>query len=74
VELLNFRARSIQQSATAASSLSASPYTKAGLRGGGQVVQITDTGVDMDNCYFTDPAGNVTPSDLNNPVFVSSKR
>ena len=74
VELLNFRARSIQQSATASSSLSASPYTKAGLRGGGQIVQITDTGVDMTNCYFSDPAGNVAPSDLYDPTYDTNKR
>lgn len=71
---MNFRARSIQQSATASSSLSASPYTKAGLRGGGQIVQVTDTGVDMRNCYFVDTSGNVAPSDLYNPTFDSSRR
>jgi hypothetical protein len=69
VQLLNFRARSIQQSANASSALSASPYTQKGLRGAGQIVQITDSGVDMQNCYFNDPFGNVAPSDLSDPSF-----
>lgn len=72
--MLNYRARSIQQSAKASSSLNDAPYTKAGLLGGGQIVQITDSGVDMTSCYFNDPKGNVAPSDLDNPTFVASKR
>jgi hypothetical protein len=32
-------------------------------------VQITDSGVDMKNCYFNDPFGNVVPSDLYDPTF-----
>ena len=69
VELLNFRARSIQESATASSSLSAAPYTDKGLTGGGNVVQVTDTGCDQYNCYFYDPVhGPVPASNLNAPT------
>ena len=74
VELLNFRARSIQQSATANSSISASPYTQRGLRGGAQVISIADTGVDVQNCYFSDVQGSVPPSDLSTPAYDNKYR
>lgn len=32
------------------------PYWQAGLDGKGQVVGVADTGLDMDSCYFYDPA------------------
>ena len=74
VQLFNFRARSIVQSATASSALAASPYTQLGLRGLNQVVNIADTGVDVTSCYFSDPQGSVPPSNLSTPTFNSSFR
>ena len=74
MELLNFRARSIQQSATADSSLSASPYTQRGLRGGAQVISIADTGVDVRNCYFSDIQGSVPPCDITTPFYDNKYR
>lgn len=65
--LLNYRARSIPQSAKVGSDLSVMPYTAAGLLGDGQVVAIADTGVDVYSCYFFDPQGRVTPSDVSSP-------
>lgn len=32
------------------------PLWKAGLTGEGQVVGVVDSGIDMDSCYFWDPA------------------
>lgn len=74
MELLNFRARSIQQSANASSALSASPYTQRGLRGGAQVISIADTGVDVKNCYFSDVQGSVPPTDITNPQYNNKYR
>ena len=30
------------------------PFFDSGLDGSGQVVSVSDTGIDMDNCYFRD--------------------
>mmetsp|Transcript_36292 Transcript_36292/g.86501 ORF Transcript_36292/g.86501 Transcript_36292/m.86501 type:complete len:936 (-) Transcript_36292:74-2881(-) len=34
------------------------PFLDAGIDGSGQVVAISDTGVDLDHCYFRDGGGN----------------
>lgn len=68
-ELLNFRARSIQQSAKVGTQAVATPYTYAGLMGDGQVVSVADTGLDIYSCYFYDPQGHVQFSNINNPVY-----
>jgi len=31
------------------------PFFDAGLDGNGQIVAVSDTGCDQNNCYFTDP-------------------
>lgn len=33
------------------------PFFDSGLDGTGQVVAVSDTGIDQNNCYFADPAG-----------------
>jgi subtilisin family serine protease len=73
-QLLNFRARSNPQSATASNQLSNQPYTKAGILGDGQIVTIADTGLDVFSCYFYDPAGRVAPSKPNAPQFNQNLR
>mmetsp|Transcript_38662 Transcript_38662/g.42786 ORF Transcript_38662/g.42786 Transcript_38662/m.42786 type:complete len:1176 (-) Transcript_38662:157-3684(-) len=36
------------------------PFFDVGLNGEGQVVQVSDTGIDLDNCYFNDASnGNI---------------
>jgi len=35
------------------------PWFDAGLTGAGQVVSVSDTGLDMNNCYFLDATGTV---------------
>lgn len=72
--ILNYHARSITQSASVSNKLANQPYTSAGLRGDGQIVTIADTGVDVNSCYFFDPAGRVPPSQPNAPVFNSRLR
>ena len=75
VELFNFRARSIQQSAQASSASSAAPYTALGLTGTGQIITIADTGVDTSSCYFADPSkGAVPPTPLTSAAFDLSYR
>ena len=39
---------------------------QAGLDGTGQVVAVSDTGIDQNNCYFYDPDN--TPSDVGSPL------
>ena len=34
------------------------PFFDAGLKGQGQIVSVSDTGLDTDNCYFKDARGN----------------
>jgi len=41
------------------------PWFEAGLKGEGQVVAVSDTGLDMNSCYFSDSRGNVRPSKSN---------
>jgi hypothetical protein len=39
---------------------------QVGLDGTGQVVAVSDTGIDQNNCYFNDP--DITPSDVGGPL------
>jgi subtilisin family serine protease len=71
---MNFRARSIQQSAQVGSSSDYDPYSAAGLLGDGQIVTIADTGVDYFSCYFYDSQGQIEPSDVSNPKYDLSYR
>lgn len=73
-ELLNFRARSIPQTAQVGSDLLNMPYTAAGLMGDGQVVAIADTGVDSFSCFFYDPQGQVSPHQLSSPFYDNKYR
>jgi hypothetical protein len=69
-ELLNYRARSIQQVAKVGSSATYAPYTAAGLRGDGEIVTIADTGVDQYSCYFYDSQNGATPpTDVASPKY-----
>ena len=53
------------------------PWFDAGLTGEGQVVAVSDTGLDMDNCYFWDATGEV-PKDgvslTNELIFAKDSR
>jgi hypothetical protein len=73
-ELLNFRARSIQQSASVGNDASTSPFTAAGMKGEDQIVAIADSGLDMESCYFQDPNGPVPFSDIGSPITDTQKR
>ena len=44
------------------------PHPPLPPRTAGEVVGISDTGVDEDSCYFYDPKGRVPRSDISNPV------
>jgi hypothetical protein len=66
---MNYRARSIQQTAQVGSASNYAPYTSAGLQGDGQIITIADTGVDSFSCYFYDPQGQVTPTDVAAPRY-----
>lgn len=47
------------------------PFSDAGLDGKGEVVGVSDTGVDELSCYFMDPKGQVPRSTVMNPFTVS---
>lgn len=68
VELFNYRARSIPQTAKVGYDASVEPFTAAGLLGDGQIIGIADTGVDVMSCYFYDAQGKVPPSSITTPV------
>ena len=61
IELKNTAAQWIVQSGDATSS-GKRPFWDAGLKGEGQIVAVTDTGLAEDNCYFSDATGMVTPA------------
>jgi len=42
--------------------LSSFPFYDAAITGAGQVIGISDTGLDGNSCFFYDPTGNVEPS------------
>ena len=65
---LNYRSRSIDQNPQVGSTSSYNPYSAAGLLGDNQVVAISDTGLDMTSCWFSDPAGQVAFSLTTAPV------
>lgn len=46
----------------------------AGLRGEGQVVQVSDTGLDQNHCWFADPWGPVATTTIAEASFNASKR
>jgi len=48
----------IQGAVTTSSESWKRPYFDAGLDGSGQIVSVSDTGLDMRNCYFKDDDGN----------------
>jgi len=54
-ELRNFEAQWIVQSGVDGSR----PFYDSGITGQGQVVAVSDTGLDKDNCYFRDSSGEV---------------
>jgi subtilisin family serine protease len=68
--MLNFRARSITQTATVGSDSSYVPYTRMGLQGQGEVVAVGDTGADQQSCYFIEAnaTNRVTPSPIYSPT------
>eukprot|EP00981_Chlorochromonas_danica_P002933 scaffold600_cov193-Ochromonas_danica.AAC.9 len=72
--LLNYRARSIPQTAKVGSDLASMPFTAAGLQGDGQIMAISDTGLDSKSCFFYDPQGQVTPTDVSKPFFDNKYR
>ena len=55
VQTMNVEAQWITQSAK----VDERPWFDAGLTGKGQVVSVSDTGLDVDNCYFWDATGEV---------------
>eukprot|EP01031_Cornospumella_fuschlensis_P029204 gene29204-35252_t len=73
-ETLSYHARSITQSAQVNPDLSRQPYTAAGLRGDNQVVGISDTGLDVNNCFFYDSKGRVQPTSITSPRYDPSYR
>lgn len=38
------------------------------------MVQVADTGVDQNSCYFRDPNGNVAPTTISLAAFNAAKR
>ena len=50
------------------------PLYEAGLTGAGQIVQVADTGVDQDSCFFQDPNGPVNTTYSSEAAFDLSKR
>jgi subtilisin family serine protease len=73
--VLNFRARSIQQSAKVGQYAASNPYSAQGLLGDNQIVAVADTGLDVNSCYFSDSNGqHVDYSTIGNPVYSTSFR
>ena len=50
------------------------PIWSAGLLGEGQIIQVSDTGVNVDHCWFSDPWGPVPITTQAEAAFNSSKR
>lgn len=55
IDTLNVQAQWIAQSGTNGQT----PFFDVGLDGSGQVIGVSDTGLDVDNCYFYDSTGEV---------------
>ena len=61
VELDNHKAQWVLQGSMVKADDSTSwrlPFFDAGLKGQGQIVSVSDTGLDTENCYFKDARGN----------------
>eukprot|EP00588_Corethron_pennatum_P015723 CAMPEP_0194280448 /NCGR_PEP_ID=MMETSP0169-20130528/17349_1 /TAXON_ID=218684 /ORGANISM="Corethron pennatum, Strain L29A3" /LENGTH=696 /DNA_ID=CAMNT_0039025165 /DNA_START=805 /DNA_END=2892 /DNA_ORIENTATION=+ len=50
------------------------PFFKVGITGKNQVVAVSDTGLDMNSCYFREPNGSVRPSTVSVAAFDRTKR
>lgn len=57
--LMNRDSARILQSGSYAGSL---PFWSEGLLGSNQIIAVLDTGLDVDSCYFRDPAGTIPPT------------
>ena len=60
--LMNQEAQWIVQSGTN----NQRPFWNVGIKGNGQVIQVSDTGLDQDNCYFYDSSGKVRTTTYTN--------
>ena len=67
---LNSVASAVIQSGT----MTRTPLWDAGLDGRGQVVQVADTGLDQNSCFFSDATGNVAPTTWEDGTFDLSRR
>ena len=65
VELLNTVAAGVVQSGSGNGG-DETPFYDAGIRGNGQVVAVSDTGLDTDNCYFWDATASVPKNEQSN--------
>jgi len=70
VSLLNDRAQWIVQSGTE----DYKPWYDLELRGKGQVVAVSDTGLHTDSCYFFDSTGTVAKERVNAPVDMTKRK
>jgi len=70
-KILNNHARSIVQGSGVGKGLDFQKYTSQSLVGDGQIVQVADTGVDANSCYFYDHSGAVSATDLNDGASAS---
>ena len=67
-ETQNYRSRGIVQTGDPGNNPRATPYSAAGLTGKGQVVGVSDTGLDESSCYFYDEDnGFIERTHLNSP-------
>ena len=73
-QLMNYRARSIEQSFYGNPNAWASRYTRSGLTGGNQLCGVCDTGLDVNSCFFYDMSGSIQKSKYTAPVTDLSKR
>ncbi len=72
LELHNAAAAHITQSGDGAPGTL--PFFDVGLDGTGQVVQVSDTGLDQQSCFFSDSAGPVASTTLTAAAFDLTKR
>ena len=64
IRLLNYRARLITQSGNSYTE----PWSALGLDGSGQIVGVSDTGIDENSCFFIDKVyGKAMKSSIENP-------
>ena len=55
----NYNARLIVQQGSSRASIGDGPFYQVGITGKNQTVAITDSGLDVDHCFFHDPAASV---------------